>query len=84
MFDYRQVQPITKDEYTQINEILPEIWDDLSPKAQELINNQGIAYEDYDGELVTSIINGEECVFTSSMKMEYVSVQLIMHIEKDV
>lgn len=56
--------PITKDEYTQINEILPEIWDDLSPKAQELINNQGIAYEDYDGELVTSIINGEECIFT--------------------
>ena len=56
--------PITKEEYTEINEILPEIWDDLSPKAQELINEQGIAYTDYDGELVTSIINGEECVFT--------------------
>ena len=56
--------PITKEEYTQINEILPEIWDDLSPKAQELINEQGIAYTDYDGELVTSIIKGEECVFT--------------------
>ena len=56
--------PITKEEYTEINEILPEIWDDLSPKAQELINEQGIAYTDYDGELVTSIIKGEECVFT--------------------
>ena len=56
--------PITKEEYTEINEILPEIWDDLSPKAQELINEKGIAYTDYDGELVTSIINGEECVFT--------------------
>jgi hypothetical protein len=56
--------PITKEEYTEINEILPEIWDYLSPKAQELINEQGIAYTDYDGELVTSIIKGEECVFT--------------------
>ena len=56
--------PITKEEYAEVNEILPEIWDDLSPKAQELINEQGIAYTDYDGELVTSIIKGEECVFT--------------------
>lgn len=56
--------PITKEEYTEINEILPDIWDDLSPKAQELINEQGIAYTDYDGELVTSIIKGQECVFT--------------------
>ena len=29
-----------------------------------LINEQGISYTDYDGELVTSIINGKECVFT--------------------
>jgi hypothetical protein len=36
----------------------------LSPEAQSLINKQGIAYTDEDGELVTSIINGEECVFT--------------------
>lgn len=56
--------PITAEEVGEINEILPEIWDDLSPKAQEVINNQGIAYTDYDGELVTSIIKGEECVFT--------------------
>ena len=28
---------------------------------------QGISYEDYDGELVTSIVNGEECVFTFLM-----------------
>ena len=58
--------PITAEEVGEINEILPEIWDDLSPKAQEVINNQGIAYTDYDGELVTSIIKGEECVFTFS------------------
>ncbi|NLY23402.1 MAG: DUF3109 family protein [Bacteroidales bacterium] len=56
--------PLTPEEYEQINEILPLIREDLSPKAQELISEQGIAYTDYDGELVTSIINGEECIFT--------------------
>lgn len=56
--------PLEKEENDQINEILPIIWDDLSPKAQELINKQGISYKDYDGELVTSIINGKDCVFT--------------------
>ena len=48
----------------KINEILPIIWDELSPEAQALIEVQGISYKDYDGELVTSIIKGEECVFT--------------------
>lgn len=47
-----------------INEILPVIWDELSPEAKALIEVQGISYKDYDGELVTSIIKGEECVFT--------------------
>lgn len=56
--------PLTKEEFDQIVEILPEIWNDLSPKAQEVIDKQGIAYTDYDGELVTSLVNGKECVFT--------------------
>lgn len=56
--------PLTQQERDDIQRILPEIWDYLSPKAQELIEKQGISYIDYDGELVTSIINGEECVFT--------------------
>ena len=56
--------PITREEFQEIEGILPEIWDDLSPKAQEVINKQGIAYTDYDSELVTSLVNGKECVFT--------------------
>lgn len=56
--------PITREEFQEIEGILPEIWNDLSPKAQEVINKQGIAYTDYDGELVTSLVNGKECVFT--------------------
>ena len=56
--------PLEQEEFEQIKSILPEIWNDLSPQAQALIEEQGIAYTDYDGELVTSIINGRECVFT--------------------
>ena len=56
--------PLTHEEYEQINNILPVIRHMLSPEAQALISGQGIAYTDVDGELVTSIINGEECVFT--------------------
>lgn len=55
--------PITPEEFEHINGILPEIRNDLSPKALELIDRQGIAYTDTDGELVTSIIDGKECVF---------------------
>jgi hypothetical protein len=56
--------PLTESEYEEIKGILPLIWDELSPAAQELIQKQGIAYVDTDGELVTSIIKGKECVFT--------------------
>lgn len=56
--------PLEKEENDKINDILPIIWDELSPEAQTLIEAQGISYKDYDGELVTSIINGDECVFT--------------------
>lgn len=56
--------PLTQEEYVRIKDILPVIWDELAPEAQQLIEKQGIAYLDYDGELVTSIIRGKECVFT--------------------
>ena len=56
--------PLEPEEIEQIKSVLPIIWDDLSKDAQELISKQGISYEDYDGEQVTSIINGKDCVFT--------------------
>ena len=37
---------------------------DLSPKAQEVIDRQGVAYIDEEGDTVTSIVNGKDCVFT--------------------
>lgn len=56
--------PITNDEFKKLKEILPAIWDDLLPQAQQEIKENGVAYLDSDGELVTSIVNGKNCVFT--------------------
>lgn len=56
--------PISKQEYEKIKEILPEIWNDLLPQAQEVIKKQGVGYIDEEGDLVTSIVDGKNCVFT--------------------
>ena len=56
--------PINEEEYDTLKKILPEIWDDLLPKAKEVIKQQGVAYVDEEGDLVTSIVDGKNCVFT--------------------
>lgn len=56
--------PLEKEEKAKLEEVLPIIWDDLSPDAQEVIKAQGVSYVDSDGDLVTSIVNGKNCVFT--------------------
>lgn len=56
--------PIDEEEKKILEEILPVVWDDLSPAAREKIKEQGISYIDEEGDLVTSIINGKDCVFT--------------------
>jgi len=56
--------PVTLDETMAIEDILPEIVNDLSPEARKVIEKQGVAYCDQDGDLVTSIVNGKDCVFT--------------------
>lgn len=56
--------PLEEDEIKKIEEILPVIWADLSKKSQKIIKKQGISYIDEDGEPVTSIVDGKECVFT--------------------
>lgn len=56
--------PLEGNEFQIIKKILPEIWDDLSPEAQEVIKKQGVGYIDQEGEIVTSIVNGRNCVFT--------------------
>ena len=40
------------------------VWNELSTEAQAVIDRQGVAYVDEEGDLVTSIVNGKDCVFT--------------------
>ncbi len=55
--------PITLDEVAAIEDILPAIEGDLTPEALEVIRSQGVAYIDREGDLVTSIVDGKDCVF---------------------
>ena len=56
--------PLTAQEEQEIKQILPEIWDDLLPRAQQEIEQNGISYADPEGELVTQILDNSNCVFS--------------------
>lgn len=56
--------PVKLEEVTQLEEAAEIVWDELSPKAQEVIKTQGVVYTDQDGDIVTSIVDNKDCVFT--------------------
>ena len=56
--------PVTMDEIGEIECCVDEVWQDLSASAQSVIDRQGVAYTDAEGDLVTSIVRGRDCVFT--------------------
>lgn len=56
--------PLELDEIGDLEKALPHVWSDLSEDAKRVINAQGVAYADSEGEMVTSIVNGKDCVFT--------------------
>ena len=56
--------PVSMDEVMELENVLDEVWDDLSASAQAVIDKQGVAYTAQEGDLVTSIVNGKDCVFT--------------------
>ena len=56
--------PVTLDEIAEIEDCLDAVWGDLSASAQSVIDKQGVAYTDQEGDLVTSIVRGKDCVFT--------------------
>lgn len=55
--------PVTLDEIMNLENCLDTVWEDLSASAQAVIDKQGVAYTDQEGDLVTSIVNGKDCVF---------------------
>lgn len=56
--------PLTPDEEQEIKKVLPEIWNDLLPRAQQEIEENGLSYLDPEGELVTQILDNSNCVFS--------------------
>ena len=56
--------PVTLDEIGEIESCVDEVWKDLSAQAQSVIDRHGVAYTDQEGDLVTSIVHGKDCVFT--------------------
>ncbi len=56
--------PVTLEEIAGIEDSLDSVWSEMTAQAQATVDKQGVAYTDCDGELVTSIVNGKDCVFT--------------------
>lgn len=57
--------PLTDEELVTLRSLMPDIYPLLTPAAQRVIDEQGPAYYDPDGDLVTSIVDGRDCVFTT-------------------
>ena len=57
--------PVTLDEIAAMEDALDGVWHELSASAQSVIDRQGVAYADQDGDMVTSIVRGKECVPTA-------------------
>lgn len=57
--------PITESEYAELKKVALEVWDYLTPAAQTRIREAGVGYIDEEGDLVTQLVNGANCVFTT-------------------
>ena len=74
--------PVTLDEIAEIEDCLDDVWSDLSASAQAVIDKQGVAYTDQEGDLVTSIVRGKDCVFTFYDELEGIHDCCLCALEK--
>lgn len=56
--------PLTLEEVGELENVLDTVWGELSAEAQSVLDKQGVAYNDPEGDLVTSIVRGKDCAFT--------------------
>lgn len=68
--------PVTMEEIAEIEDCLDTVWGDLSASAQAVIDKQGVAYTDQEGDLVTSIVRGKDCVFTCYESLQFTTVNI--------
>ena len=57
--------PLEPGEAELLRRYLPLVEHLLSPQARAIIAEQGVSYLDEDGDEVTSIVEGKDCVFTT-------------------
>jgi len=55
--------PLTAEEAATLERIWPELWPYLRPEGIRAIEAQGTSLKDIEGELVTPLVNNEECAF---------------------
>ena len=56
--------PVMIDEVEKLEEAYDVVHSEMTPQARAVVEEQGVVYNDRDGDLVTSIVNGKDCVFT--------------------
>lgn len=57
--------PVALEEVEKLEEALSVVEEEMSSEARAVVEKQGVVYSDRDGDLVTSIVNGKDCVFAS-------------------
>jgi len=55
--------PVTTEEEQLIKALLPELLPQMTKQARQVLEQQGIAYNDPSGERVLSIVNDKDCIF---------------------
>ena len=56
--------PLLEEEAATLQSQLPELLPFMTPAAREVAEEQGASYVDEEGDIVTSIVNGKDCIFT--------------------
>ncbi len=56
--------PATQGERRKLEQVYPVVRPLLSKDAIDVIERQGVCYRDVEGDTVTSIVHGKDCVFT--------------------
>lgn len=56
--------PLAPGEAEKIDSVLSEVENELAPRALKEIKEEGSSYIDPDGERVTQIVDGRDCVYT--------------------
>ena len=55
--------PVTEEEEQLLNAMLPDLLLQMTKEARDVVEKQGIAYNDPSGERVLSIVNDKDCIF---------------------